>query len=306
MSSIKGKPVVIFGGSGFIGRHLAASLADDGAAVTIADRTKPVRAGFKFNFHKTDITRKNGLEEILRGNDYAVNLAAAVPFSQTKGDYLKSSIDINIIGAANIARACLKAGIKKLIFVSGYVVYGLPRYLPMDELHPLNPLDFYGISKLAAEQYLQALIRESRGLDLVLLRLSSVYGPGQISQGLIPNLIRAAISNTYISINGGGKARRDYLYIDDAVSAIALSLKRNTGGVFNIASGESFSVNQVKNIIETISGARIKTKPCMQKSPIGNVILSYKLAEKYLGFEPAVSLEDGLAQTYKWNKGHWA
>lgn len=304
MVSLKGESIVIFGGSGFIGSHLAERLVNLGAKVTVADKDAP-SAFFggiihKVRFEKTNILKRDDLKPLLRKSKYVFNLAAALPFSGKTDDYLSSCINVNIQGAANIASAAKEAGVKKLVFISGYVVYGIPEYLPMDEKHPTNPIDFYGASKLAAEKYLQVICRQAPGLGLVILRLSSVYGPHQISQGLIPNLIRASLGNSTITINAGGKEKRDYVFIDDAVNALILSLKSNACGVFNIGNAESVSVNEIKDIIEGLADKPIKSRYPDNKGPIPEVILSNRAAKKYLGYQPSVRILQGLSLTYQW------
>jgi UDP-glucose 4-epimerase len=238
------------------------------------------------------------LRYVLKKKKYAFNLAAAVPFSLAKSDYLTESISINVQGAANIALVAREAEVKKLVFVSGYVVYGLPEYLPLDERHPTNPIDIYGVSKLAAERYLQVLCNLKPILELVILRLASVYGPGQIARGLIPNLIRAALDNSEVVINAAGKEKRDYLFIDDAINALILSLNDDAMGVFNIGSNKSVSANQIKEIIENLSGRPLKSRYLKKKGLISEVVLSNKLAQRHLGFKPAVAIKEGLGLAY--------
>lgn len=306
MVKVKGERVVIFGGSGFIGANLTRKLIKLGARVTVADKNLPGELLWpylrKIDFCKIDILNPKDLKSVLKKKKYVFNLAAAVPFSLAKSDYLKESISINVRGAANIALAARESGVKKLVFVSGYVVYGVPEYLPLNERHPTNPIDIYGASKLAAEKYLQVICNTKPALELVILRLASVYGPGQITRGLIPNLIRAALDNSKVVLNAAGKEKRDYLFIDDAVNALILSLKKGATGTFNVGSNASVSAKQIKEAIERISGRQIKPRHLNNRGLIPEVILSNKLAQKHLGFKPKVSIKEGLGLAYRWYK----
>lgn len=310
MVSLKGESVLIFGGSGFLGSHLVERLVIQGAQVTVADKFIPQNFPSyltkKFNFKEVDISKSTNLKNLLRKKKYVFNLAAALPFSPNYDNYLNSSIDTNIKGAVNIALACRDAKVKKLIFVSGYVVYGIPRYLPIDEKHPTQPIDLYGASKLAAEKYLQVVSRLAPGLELVLLRLSSVYGPRQISRGLIPNLIKAAVDNSLVVMNAGGKEKRDYIFVADAANALMLSLKDGVGGTFNIGSARAVSSNQIKYIIEDLSGHPLNSKYEYKKSLIPEVRLSNRLAQKIFGYKPQMSINEGLKLTYQWYKENYA
>lgn len=310
MVSLKGESIVIFGGSGFLGSHLVERLVAQGAHVIVADKfipqNFPRHLSKKFDFERIDISKSINFKKLLRKKKYIFNLAAALPFSSSDEDYLENSIDTNIKGAVNIALACRDAKVKKLIFVSGYVVYGIPRYLPIDEKHPTQPIDLYGASKLAAEKYLQVVSRFAPGLELVLLRLASVYGPRQISRGLIPNLIKAAVDNSLVVMNADGKEKRDYVFVDDAVRALILSLKDGVGGTFNIGSARAVSSNQIKYIIEDLSGRPLKSKYEYKKGLIPAVRLSNSLAQKIFGYKPQVSLNEGLELTYQWYKENYA
>lgn len=310
MVSLKGESIVIFGGSGFLSSHLVEQLIVRGAQVTVVDKfipqNFPSHLTKKFDFKRIDISKSIDLKNLLRKKKYVFNLAAALPFSSSYGDYLENSIDTNIKGAVNIACACRDTKVKKLIFVSGYVVYGIPQYLPIDEKHPTQPIDLYGASKLAAEKYLQVISRLDPSLELVLLRLSSVYGPRQISRGLIPNLIKAAADNSLVVMNAGGKEKRDYLFVADAVRALILSLKDGVCGTFNIGSARAVSGNQIKYIIEDLSGRPLKSKYQYKKGLIPEVKLSNSLAQKILGYKPQISINDGLKLTYQWYKENYA
>lgn len=305
MLRLKNKSAVIFGGSGFVGHHLASRLLDEGVFVTVADIAKPSKMDKRIKFVKINIKKEGSLKKILQNKDYAFNLAAALPFKEDYDDYLKESIEVNVKGAVNIAKACKEAGVKKLVFASGYVVYGVPRYLPLDEKHPTEPEDIYGVSKLAAEKYLQVLAQMPPPLNLVLLRMASIYGPGQTSRGLIPNLFRASLNNIAVTIFAQGKERRDYIFIDDAISVLILSLKQGVNGVFNIGSGESVSARRIKEIIEGLAGRKIKACHNRAKGKIPDIVLSVARAKKYLGYKPKVSIKAGLALSYKWYKEHY-
>ena len=304
--NLKRKLIVIFGGSGFIGSHLAKRLLNMGASVIIADKKMPVKTNAvvnsKVKFLKTNITNMQSVKRALSEGAYVFNLAGCLPFSSKHNEYLKNSIDINLKGALNVALACIEKRVKKLIFTSGYVVYGIPGYLPIDEVHPTDPIDIYGASKLAAEKYLSVLLKKNPYPELVILRLATVYGPRQLTKGLIPNLFRAALDDSQVKINAMGKERRDYLFIDDAVNSLVLSLTDGINGIYNIGSGKSVSVNQVKEIIEGLSGKRLNARYSKEKGLIPEVRLSNKLAETRLNYKPNIAIKNGLRLTYHWYK----
>ena len=148
----------------------------------------------------------------------------------------------NVLPQMRFARDCLAAGVGRLVFVSsGGAVYGPPRWLPIDEAHPTDPLNSHGLTKLMTEKYL-GMLGQTRGLDFAVLRVANPFGPTQgfrKGQGLIPAILERQRRGQPVTIYGDGEARRDFVYVEDVVDAMrrGLDLPAARGGVFNVGSG---------------------------------------------------------------------
>ena len=168
----------------------------------------------------------------------------------------------NVVPQVRFARDCAAAGIERLVFISsGGTVYGTPNRVPIDEDHPLAPLNSHGLTKLMVEQYL-GLIARTRGLDSVILRVSNPFGPRQAfrkGQGLIPAILERHRQGLPVQVFGDGSAQRDYIYVGDVIDAIlaALRLPQARGGIFNIGSGEARSVLEIVAAVEARLGTRL-------------------------------------------------
>ncbi|MCD6369431.1 MAG: GDP-mannose 4,6-dehydratase [Thermoproteales archaeon] len=300
--------VIVTGGAGFIGHHVALHLLRKGYEVTVIDnlsRSKP---------ENVENLRKEGIEPVKKdilakdlpkvfsdlSPDAVVHAAALISVDESMRKPLLYH-KVNSTGTLNVLRACVKAGCTQIVYLSSAAVYGNPVNLPIDECHPLNPLSPYGASKLSGELYVR--VYEAYGLKSTVLRLFNVYGPGQSREyaGVIMRFIERVKKGLPPIIFGDGKQTRDFIYVDDVVSAVELALKKRVSGVFNIATGQPVTILGLAKIICRLAG--LDLKPVFQDPRPGDIRHSYasiEKARKKLKWRPEVSLETGLRKLLKY------
>ena len=230
-----GKNVLITGGLGFIGSSLARRLLAEGAEVTLVDSLIPQYGGNLFNIHDikdqvainiTDVRDPHAMAHIIQGQDYLFNLAGQTSHLDSMTDP-QTDLDINASAQLSILEACRKynAGIK-IVFASTRQLYGKPEYLPVDEKHPIKPVDVNGINKLAGEWY-HLLYNNVHHIRACALRLTNTYGPGMrvkdARQTFLGIWIRNLIEGKPILVFGDGLQVRDFNYVDDVVEAFLLA-----------------------------------------------------------------------------------
>lgn len=301
------------GGLGFMGSNLVHALVDAGAEVTVIDSLVPRHGGDLRNVEAAapeiivdDIANATAHRELLVGADYVFNLAGQVSHTDSMRDPV-TDLDINARSQLAFLEAMNRlGGTATVVYASTRQVYGRPHYLPVDERHPVNPVDVNGVSKLAAER-LHLLYGETYGLPVSVLRLSNVYGPRQRlegnHQGFIPVFIRRALEGVPIEIYGDGAQERDSLYVDDAVRALqaaALS-PLALGETFNIGHPEYLSLNDIaKELLDLVGDGEILHRPWPngeERISIGTYRTDIQKARTMLDWEPVVSLRDGLQRT---------
>lgn len=295
--------ILVTGGSGFVGGAIAASLGD--RTITLS-RSKSKKGQKKhICFDLTDTSRAPELIEQLRpyGITHIIHAAAITPWSN-QPDYSKDTDMAAVI--ADIGNKL--SSVTQVFFLSGWNVYSMSNQkAPYDENTLLGPAEDYGKSKLETEQYLK---RKIDGARLANLRLSSVYGPGQTSAGLIPNLVQAAFKDEVMTI-GAVKTSRDYIYIDDLAAAVTglIDQELEPYTELNIGSGNSVSVGEVAETIQRICKNNydlevpIQKKDPIQESSIIDNRLDITLArEKYGLLEHTLSFTEGLSRYMDWVK----
>lgn len=321
----KGKKVLITGGAGFIGSSLAHALVDLSAEITVLDAMLPLYGGNLFNledikdkitFVEGDIRDKDLVERLVKGRDIVFNLAAQVSYIDSK-DQPFLDLDINCRGHLNVLEAVRAAAPKcRILFSSSRMVYGKILATPVTEEHPTNPLSIYGIHKLTAEKYYQYYHRNF-GIDSVVVRIPNPYGPRQQmkhNKYSIPGwFMRQAMEGRTINIFGDGSQERDYLYIDDVVSAFLKLAEKGRGGeVYNIGTKERATLAGMIDVIlaEISTGAKkyVPWPENYEKNETGSYIADTSKIEKDTSWSAKVSLKDGIhmmAEYYKKNKKYY-
>ncbi len=293
--------VVITGGAGFIGHNVALLLASDGYEVIVVDTLERAsrQSVEKLKAEgvpilQLDVRDRVAIERAIRGADFAVHAAAYVSVEESL-EKPELYMENNVLGTLSVARACLEAGVP-LLYLSSAAVYGDPEKLPIDESHPTKPLSPYGLSKLFGEEVLELYGRH--GLEYVIFRLFNVYGPGQTSSyaGVITRFVERAVKRQALTIYGDGTQTRDFVHVRDVARAVELALKRKPfGEKINIASGRPVSINELALIVKRLAceDCRIEYAP-PRPGDIKHSYADIRKAQSLLGFQPSISLEEGL------------
>ncbi|MDP3974457.1 MAG: NAD(P)-dependent oxidoreductase [bacterium] len=316
------KRVLITGGCGFLGVHLARQLLKNKYEVTLLDLADLDAKDLigKVKVVKCDVRDKNKVEKAIKNYDYVVHAAAALPILREK----KIIFDVNINGTKNVLDASLKNKVKRLVFISSTAVYGIPRHLPEAETNPLDPIGYYGESKVAGEKL--CLEYAKKGLSVNILRPKSFLGPERL--GVFELWLEAIYNGKAVFILGNGNNRYQLLAVSDVVDAIIKALESRTDGeIFNIGAKEFQTWN--KDLGSVIRHAKSESKiiklptfpsqillgilEMLNLSPIAawhyktmpvDSYISTKKAEKLLDWKPKKSNEELLIESYDWYKKH--
>ncbi|MEW6448461.1 MAG: NAD-dependent epimerase/dehydratase family protein [Bacillota bacterium] len=296
--------VLVTGGAGFIGSHVAAELLDNGAQVSIADN---LSSGLIENvppgaaFYRVDITSPAITEIIAAERPEAIVHLAAQPVAPRSLEDPCFDATVNVTGTVNVLAAARKFGVRRFVYASSAAVYGDPLYLPVDEAHPVRPLSPYGASKYAAEVY-AATFQRLYGLEAVVLRLANVYGPGQGAAGeggVVAIFCRRLFTGKPLEVFGDGEQTRDFIYVKDVVSAVTAALKRGGGEVLNIGTGGGTSINELFQALNAISGKGAVPLYCSPRpGDIRHSVLNPQKAKEVLSWNPVFSLRAGLRETF--------
>lgn len=291
--------ILVTGGAGFIGSNVVDLLISKGHSVCVLDDLssgKREQINDDATFYEMSIS--DDVEKVIKdeGIECVIHHAAQIQVRRSIDDPAFDAT-INILGSLNLLESC--RDIKKFIFAStGGAIYGEPKYLPVDESHPENPLSPYGVSKLAFEKYLY-VYGEIYGLDYTALRYGNVYGPRQDpygEAGVVAIFANKMLKGKAPTINGDGEQTRDFVYVGDVARANLLALKKSTGEqVINIGTGEETSVNEIVKTIERSLDTEIAPvygNPV--KGEVKKICLNVQRAQKELGWQSEVSLEEGI------------
>lgn len=322
MSPYSGKKILITGGLGFIGSNLARALCRVDADVTIMDSLIPKYGGNLFNIEDfkekvevnvCDVRDPHAISYLLGGKDYLFNLAGQTSHLDSMLDP-QTDLDINASSQLSILESCRETNPKiKIVFASTRQLYGKPDYLPVDESHPVRPVDVNGINKLAGEWY-HLLYNNVYGIKACALRLTNTYGPGMrvkdARQTFLGIWVRSLIEGHPIKVFGDGLQLRDFNYVDDCVDALlkAGCSDEANGKVFNLGSKEVVNLKALAEIMVNLvpggSFEMVPFPPERKAIDIGDYYSDYTLIENALSWKPKVGLQEGLEKTLRYYQLH--
>jgi len=318
--------VLITGGLGFIGSALARRLVELGASVTLVDSLIPEYGGNLYNIHdirdrvtvdQTDVRDAAAMSALIKKRQFLFNLAGQTSHLDSMTDPL-TDLNINAAAQLQILEACrLHNREVKIVFASTRQVYGRPKYLPVDEKHPINPVDVNGINKLAGEWY-HLLYNDVYQIRACALRLTNTYGPGMrvkdARQTFLGIWIRQLIEQKPIQVYGSGEQQRDFNFVNDVVEALLLAAASDKadGQVFNLGDRKHVNLKELAALLVQInSGGRYELIPFPEDRKtidIGDYYADFSKIDNVLGWSPEVKLEEGLKTTlefYRQNHVHY-
>ncbi len=280
--------VLVTGGAGFLGRHVARHFGDAGHHVTIFDQA-PADLGFPVV--AGDLVNPDDVRGAVKGKDVVVHIGA-IGDVYLAGEQPALASSVNVTGSANVAEAALAEG-ARVVYASTWEVYGEPEYEPMDEAHPTNPDHPYNITKLAGERILIAA-GELRGLPVVALRLGTAFGSGLRPNSVFRIFIDRARAGEPITIQGDGAQGRQFTHASDIARAFRMAAESDiTGQVFNIVAPETTSIKALAEMVVD----RFPTELTFGAPRPGDVppaLVSAQRAAEVLGWRAEVPFEDGL------------
>jgi UDP-glucose 4-epimerase len=313
--SWRGKRVLIAGGFGFIGSNLAHRLVRGGAIVTLVDSLRPEYGGNHFNvadirgelsIHIIDLRDTTTVRPLLRDQDVLFNLAGQTSHLDSMRDP-QTDLEMNCRAQLSLLETCRKENSAiKIVFASTRQIYGVPQYVPVDERHPLAPVDVNGANKLAAENY-HLVYHRAYGFHVRVLRLTNTYGPRMRvkdeRQTFLGIWLKQLIEEQPIRVFGDGSQIRDFNFVDDVVDALLLAADapQADGSIFNLGSSEIINLRTLAELLVEINGKgeidQVEFPPDRKSIDIGSYYSDYRLISDTLGWYPRIGLREGLTQT---------
>ncbi len=314
LDSYQGVPVLITGGLGFIGSNLALRLASDGAIVSVVDSSIDGCGANAYNIAPAadririlpfDIAEPREFRKTIESAQVIFNLAGEISHLDSMR-FPERDLQINTSAQLRFLSACaeFRPGVR-VIYAGTRQVYGVPQSIPVDEHHPINPVDFNGVHKAAAALYHQVLSRTGR-MDSTVLQLTNVYGPRMAldrpQQGFLSTFLRRLLLNQPLSVFGDGSQLRDPVYVDDAVEAFVLAGKRSLPhSVYNVGGPQALSLAGIATAASRIAEV---DPPTVQPFPeahrpidIGSYVTDWRRIATDLSWQPHVAFDAGFRQT---------
>jgi len=317
MSGWKGKRVLVTGAGGFIGSHLAERLVQLGARTRALVHYRAngswgwlERSAFKEEMEIVagDIGDRDSVAQAMQGTDLVFHLAAmiAIPYSY---QVPASFVQTNITGTLNVLQAARAVPVERLVHTSTSEVYGTARYVPIDEQHPLQAQSPYAASKIGADQLVRSFWC-SYSLPVVTVRPFNTFGPRQSARAVVPTIASQCLAETAVRL-GNLTPTRDLNYVSDVVEGFvrAAISPAAVGRTINLGTGRETSIGELAQMIARclerpldIEEDRARVRP--ERSEVERLVADNTVAREVLGWEPSVSLEDGLRMTVDWMRAH--
>lgn len=318
----RGQRVMITGGLGFIGSNLAHRLVALGADVLLVDSLIPDYGGNLFNIagieervrvNVADVRQASTMNYLVQGRSIIFNLAGQVSHIDSLRDP-HTDLEINCRSQLTLLEACRRHNpTAKVVYASTRQIYGRPDFLPVTEQHLVRPTDVNGINKAAGEYY-HLVYNNVFGVRACALRLTNVYGPRQLvkhnRQGFIAWFIRLAVEGKEIQVFGDGSQMRDFVYVDDAVNAFLLAAmcEQCNGEAFNVGGSEHIAHRELVTLLIRLAGKGgyrfVEWPEEKKKIDIGSFYADSSRFIRASGWQPQVTLEDGLARTLRYYEAH--
>jgi len=313
MPELKPTNILVTGGAGFIGSHLVDRLIKEGHKLVIIDDLSTGRKeslNSKAKFYKIDIRHPEVFQIFKKEQPKIVFHLAAQPLVEVAYKNPLETLETNIMGTANVLEACrLKGGLKSIVVASSDKAYGKAEKLPYIEETPLKGDHPYEVSKSSADLIARAYFK-TYGLPVTVTRFGNVFGPGDVNfNRLIPGILKSIITNTEFLIRSDGKMVREYIYVNDIANGcikLAQNIEKIKGEAFNFGSKNIFSVIEVIKKIENILKVKVNYQILnTAKNEIPEQYLDWTKINKTLGWQPEMSFEKGIKESFNWYKNFY-
>lgn len=300
--------ILVLGGCGFIGSHVVDALLRDGHEIRIFDRNEE---SFRLalpsvEYRLGDFTDQAAVRDAVEGMEAVFHLVSTT-FPSTAALDPKRDVRENLLGTQQLVEAMLDANVSRLLFLSsGGTVYGITETVPIDETHPLRPINSYGITKVAIESYLE-MYRRTRGLSPIIIRASNPFGPRQGHtgvQGVVATFLNQIVNGAAVEVWGDGSVVRDYVFVRDLARFCALAGASGKEGVYNAGSGRGTSLVELLAAMEDVTGRAFERR--FKPAPATDVpvsVLDCSAALETFNWSAETDMLTGLQETWDWIMG---
>lgn len=312
----KGKRVLVTGADGFMGSHLTENLLDRGANVSVLVRAISGASGYRLKnishlesritIISVDISGTDSINLIKENDPDVVFHLAAVAYVNFSFDHPREVMGVNLGGTLNVLEAARDLDLECIVITSSSEVYGPAQTSSIDENHPLNPTSPYAASKAAADRLAYSYWK-TYGLPIAIIRPFNTYGPRH-TYDVIPKFIRLVLEGKPLTIYGTGEQSRDFTYVSDMVRAFLCmgSDKKAIGEVVNFGTGKDVKIKDLAYKIIRIAGKDLEPIFLKErKAEVNRLCCNSEKAQRLFGWEPEISLEEGLKRNIEWCKEHW-